>query len=234
MQAVILAGGPGKRLRPFTSVIPKPLMPIDQSPILEIILRQLKAGGFKKITLTLGYLGEIIRAVFGDGSKYGLEINYSQEEIPLGTAGPLTLIGNLEDNFLVMNGDILSDIDFKALWEYHLHGGSELTICSYDKEVPINLGVLKLEGETKVVDYIEKPILYYPVSMGIYVFNKSLVDIIPQNQYFDLPDLVKKLISIKANINIYKHKGLWLDIGVNDDYERANQIFMDNKSKFLP
>lgn len=226
MQAVILAGGKGRRLRPYTTILPKPMMPIGEKPILGIIIDKLAKSGINKIVITVGYLAGIIKAYFGNGEKYGVEIEYFIEAEPLGTAGCLSLIENLDEEFIVTNGDILSDLNFNELVECHRKSGKKVTICSYKKEVPISLGVLELDGNT-VSDYIEKPTYEFNVSTGIYVLNRSVVDNIPKNQYFDFPTLIKKLISLNEPINVYKFEGEWFDIGREEDYKIVLEKFFD-------
>jgi NDP-sugar pyrophosphorylase family protein len=224
MQAVILAGGEGTRLRPYTTVLPKPMMPIGDKPILEIVIKKLADAGIKKIVLSVGYLEGIIRAYFGDGGKFGVDIEYFTEREPLGTAGCLGLIENLEDEFIVANGDVLTSLDFGDLLEHHRSHGRKVTICAYNKEVTISLGVLELNGDI-VEDYIEKPTYSYSVSMGIYVMNRDVVQYIPRNEYFDLPTLIKKLISVNEPINVYKFEGEWHDIGREEDYKAVLDKF---------
>ncbi|MBN1165333.1 MAG: NTP transferase domain-containing protein [Candidatus Krumholzibacteriota bacterium] len=226
MQAVILAGGKGRRLRPYTTILPKPMMPIGDQPILGLIINKLAQSGITKIVLTVGYLAGIIEAYFGNGEKYGVEIEYFVEDEPLGTAGCLSLIDDLEEEFVVTNGDILSDLDYNDLLECHRKGGKKVTICSYRKEVPISLGVLELE-DSKVVDYVEKPTYEFNVSTGIYVLNRSVVEYIPRKQHFDFPSLIKKLIEKKEPINVYQFKGEWYDIGREEDYKVVLEKFFD-------
>ncbi len=233
MQAIILAGGKGTRLKPYTTVFPKPLMPIHDMPILEVVIRQLKKAGFKKITMAVGHLAELIEAFFGNGDKWGLKISYSREDIPLGTAGPLALLENLNDTFLVMNGDVLSDLNYTELVQFHLRQNAMATIAMYDKEVKIDLGILKANEYHEIYDYIEKPNLTYQVSMGIYVFNKEVMNHIPKRQYFDLPDLIHALIKAKEKIVGYHFKGYWRDIGRREDYEQAVEEFDKLKSSFV-
>ncbi len=218
MQAVILAGGKGRRLRPYTTILPKPMMPIGEKPILGMIIEKLAESGIRKIVMTVGYLAGIIEAYFGNGEKYGVEIEYFVESEPLGTAGCLSLIDDLEEEFIVTNGDILSELDFNELVECHRKSGKNVTICSYRKEVPISLGVLELQND-EVLDYIEKPTYEFNVSTGIYVLSRSVVENIPKNQYFDFPTLIKKLISLKEPINVFKFEGEWFDIGREEDYK---------------
>lgn len=233
MQAVILAGGKGRRLRPLTATIPKPLMPIDETPILEVVLRQLKYYGFKDIVIAVNYMADLIMAVFGKGEKLGLNISYSIEDKPLGTAGPLSLIENLDDNFLVMNGDLLTTINYADLFDNHISNKNDATISTYKKEVKIDLGVLKIEDD-KFVDYIEKPTYHFDVSMGIYVFNKSALECVPKDERFDMPDLILKLRDEDKKVGCYNGDYYWLDIGRHEDYEQAVEIFEIRKNEFLP
>jgi NDP-sugar pyrophosphorylase family protein len=226
MQAVILAGGKGKRLRPYTTVLPKPMMPIGEKPILGVIIEKLARSGITDIVLTVGYLAGIIQAYFGDGKRFGVNIEYFVETEPLGTAGCLSLIENLQDEFIVMNGDILSSIDFNDLIEYHRKMGNPVTICSYKKEIQLTLGVLDLEGAT-VRDYIEKPKYSFNVSTGIYAMNREAVGHIPKNQYFDFPTLIKRLIAVKEPISVYQFEGEWYDIGREEDYRAVLETFDD-------
>jgi len=224
MKAVILAGGLGTRLKPYTTVFPKPLMPIGESPILEIIVKQLKAKGFNEITLAVGHLSELIMAFFNNGSKYGLKIEYSKEEKKLGTAGGLGLLKNkLEDDFLVMNGDVLTGLDFSEFLEFHKKTGSIATIALNRRHVDIDFGVVELDENRTLIGYIEKPKIDYLVSMGVYAFNESILEYIPSHEYLDIPDLMKRLLSEGEKVNGFIHDGYWLDIGRPDDYIKANE-----------
>ena len=198
MKAVILAGGRGTRLAPYTTVLPKPLVPVGNIPILEVIIRQLIASGFDSATLTLGHLGELIRAYFAAQKTLSRQINlqFVDEEQPTGTAGSLRLIPDLPDTFLVMNGDVLTTLDYPSLINFHRESGAWLTIASHQKQVNLDLGVLQLQGG-EVVGYIEKPQYVYPVSMGIYVYDRRALEYIPPNQHFDLPELVLQLLAQK-------------------------------------
>ena len=232
MQAIILAGGKGTRLKPFTTNIPKPLIPIDDLPILEIVLRQLKHYGFKDIVITVNHMAELIMAFFGDGKKIGVNLKYSVEDKPLGTAGPVRLIDNLEDNFIVMNGDLLTTIDYTKLFKYHVSNNNDVTIATYKKDIKIDLGVIKTQDST-FLDYIEKPTYSFDVSTGVYVFNKRVVNFINDNQKMDMPDFMLKLKSNNMKVGCYKGDYYWLDIGRFEDYEEANKIFADKRSEFL-
>ena len=224
MKAVILAGGLGTRLKPYTTVFPKPLMPIGESPILEIIIKQLKAKGFNDITLAVGHLSELIMAFFNNGSKYGLKIEYSKEEKKLGTAGGLGLLKNkLEDDFLVMNGDVLTGLDFSEFLGFHKETGSIATIALNRRHVDIDFGVVELDENRTLIGYIEKPKIDYLVSMGVYAFNESILEYIPSHEYLDIPDLMKRLLSEGEKVNGFIHDGYWLDIGRPDDYIKANE-----------
>jgi NDP-sugar pyrophosphorylase family protein len=232
MQAIILAGGKGSRLKPFTKVIPKPLVPIGDLPILEVVLRQLKTAGFKDVVITVNHLAELIMAFFGNGEKLGLNTSYSLEEKPLGTAGPLSLIKKFDDNFLVMNGDLLTTLDYRKMMEWHKKERNDITIACYNKKVKIDLGVIKKEGDN-FTDYIEKPVYDFDVSMGIYVFNKELIKIIKEGETLDMPDLVLRARDLKKKIKCYIQDCIWLDIGRAEDYEEAVKLFGEKKSEFL-
>lgn len=232
MQAVILAGGKGSRLKPFTNTIPKPLVPVGDKAILEIVLLQLKRAGVTRVVLAVNHLSHLIRAFFGNGEQLGLEISYSEETEPLGTAGPLRLIEDLDENFLVMNGDLLTTMDFSDLYQTHVSENRIATIGTYRKELKIDLGVLKSEGGV-LTDYIEKPTEYFDVSMGIYAFNRSVIERIPEAGKFDLPDLVMNIKSGGEDVHCYSGDYYWLDIGRVEDYEEAGKIFEEKRADFL-
>jgi NDP-sugar pyrophosphorylase family protein len=233
MQAIILAGGKGTRLKPFTTNFPKPLVPIDDMPILEVVMRQLKAYGYTDVVITVNHLADLIMAFFGNGKKLGLNITYSIENSPLGTAGPISLIDDLDDNFLVMNGDILTTLNFKDLYDYHISNQNDISISTYKREEKIHLGVIESEND-EFKKYIEKPIYYFDVSMGIYMVNKGMKDLIPVDTKFDMPDLITCAKEQDYNIKCYRGDYFWLDIGRVDDFEQANEIFCEKKSLFLP
>lgn len=233
MRVVILAGGRGARLKPYTTIFPKPLMPLDDMPILEVIMRQLKRAGFAKIKMSVGHLASLLEAYFGDGHKWGIEIEYSLEDKPLGTAGPLTLVEGLSGTFLVMNGDVLTTLDYAELLEYHRKEKAIATVAMCTKEVKITLGVLKADERSKIYDYIEKPTLKYQVSMGIYVFEPRVLEYIKPGKSFDLPDLIKTLIEHDELVKGYHFKGYWRDIGRQEDYEKAVEEFAELKDKLL-
>jgi len=233
MDAIILAGGKGTRLAPYTTIFPKPLMPIGDAPILDVVLRQLKGHGFTKIIMAVGYLAELLETYFGNGSKYGIDIQYSRESKPLGTAGPLSLIENLTNPFLVMNGDILTTLNYSTLINYHKEKEAIATIAMHKRTVDVNFGVIELNKNSEVTDYIEKPNLKYLVSMGIYIFDTKILSYIKPNEKLDFPDLVKKLLENNERVIGYPSDDYWLDIGRHDDYQRAIDEFEKNKDKFF-
>ncbi|KES08677.1 nucleoside-diphosphate-sugar pyrophosphorylase [Streptomyces toyocaensis] len=234
MHAVILAGGKGVRLRPYTTALPKPLVPIgDQHAILEIVLRQLAAAGFTHCTIAIGHLGEIIRAYVGDGSQWGMDIDYATEESPLGTMGPLlTLRERLPENFLVMNGDVLTDLDYADVLNRHTRSGAPLTIATYARTVHIDFGVLTTrQGE--VVAFTEKPSMDYRVSMGVYGLSRSTLEGYTPGLPLGFDELVLDLLAGGRPPHAYEFDGYWLDIGRPDDYDRANAEFTSRRSLLL-
>jgi NDP-sugar pyrophosphorylase family protein len=223
MRAVILAGGKGTRLLPYTTVIPKPLMPVGNKPILEVIIWQLKNYGFSHVTMAVGHLAELIEAYFGDGTRFGINIDYSREDEPLGTIGSLSLIDGLDETFLVMNGDILTDLNYLELVEFHKKQQGLATIATYNKKVNIDLGILEMDKNSQVKKYIEKPTLDHNVSMGVYVFEPEILNFIKPDVYLDFPDLVLSLIEADKKVVGFSFDGYWLDIGRHEDYVRAQE-----------
>ena len=239
MRAIILAGGKGTRLAPLTEVIPKPLVPIGGQPIMEIVIRQLRYYGFKHVTMAVGYMAGLIQAYFQDGSKWGIKIDYSCESTPLGTAGPLTLIGDTDETFLMMNADILTNLDFHKLIEFHRTQGGIATVGAFYRQVSIDLGVIIPDGEFIIKDYVEKPTTTHLVSMGVYVFEPDILNFIhgiDSRGKLDFPDLVKSLLQQKKSIHFYPFQGYWLDIGRHEDYFKAANDFetLQKKYRFLP
>ncbi|ANH94920.1 MULTISPECIES: sugar phosphate nucleotidyltransferase [unclassified Streptomyces] len=234
MHAVILAGGKGVRLRPYTTALPKPLVPIgDQHAILEIVLRQLSTAGFTGCTIAIGHLGEIIRAYVGDGSRWGLDVDYSAEESPLGTMGPLlTIRDRLPESFLVMNGDVLTDLDYADVLRRHRDSGAPLTIATYARKVHIDFGVLTTDA-SKVVAFTEKPSLDYSVSMGVYGLSRSTLGAYTPGLPLGFDELVLDLLADGHPPHAYQFDGYWLDIGRPDDYDRANAEFTTRKPLLL-
>jgi len=235
MQAVILAGGKGTRLKPYTTVIPKPLMPLGDLPIIEIILRQLKAAGIEDIILALGYLPHLFEAVIGHGDRFGLRIAYAQEPGELGTAGPLAnLLDRLDDHFLVMNGDLLTTVRYDHVLASHRASGAAASICTFRREVKIDFGVIESE-DGFLARYIEKPTYGYQVSMGVNALTRT--DIAPHlraGARLDMPDLLTGLMATGKRVRTLPQDCLWLDIGRHEDYVQATDIFEARRSEFLP
>jgi len=234
MKAIVLAGGKGTRLAPYTKILPKPLMPIGDMPILEVLLRQMKNAGIDEVVLTVGHLAGLLRAFFQDGSELGLRIQYSLEDKPLGTSGPLSLVKGLDDTFLVSNGDVLTTLNLLELINYHKENKAAATIAVHCRKVDIDFGVVECDEKNRMVGYKEKPSIEYMVSMGIYVFEPKVLSYIPYGQYLDLPDLIKKMIAAGEKVVSYPFKGYWQDLGRPDDYERAALDFDSMRSEFFP
>jgi len=234
MKAIILAGGKGTRLAPYTRILPKPLMPIGEMPILEVLLRQMKRAGIDDVVLTVGHLAKLLRTYFLDGQQWGVNISYSQEAIPLGTAGPLSLIEGLDSTFIVANGDVLTTLDLKDLLAYHKAQGGIATIAVHQRQVKVDLGVVQWNGNNLISGYIEKPSYDYTVSMGIYVFEPAVMKFIPFNMYLDFPELVLKMIAAGEQVCGYRFDGYWMDLGRPDDYAQATEDFASMRSHFLP
>ena len=234
MKAIILAGGKGTRLAPYTTVFPKPLMPIDGMPILEVIIRQLAHFRIKEMVLTVSPQSKpLLSAYFGDGKRHGVDMTYSQEETPLGTAGPLSLLSGLPETFLVMNGDILTTLNYQKLIQFHRRRGGLVTIAMSRKKVPLDLGVMEFDRAHQLTRYIEKPTLSYSVSMGIYIFEKKVLKWISPGKYLDFPELIQKLLQRKEKVICYPSEDFWLDIGRHEDYEEAQKQFQKLRKKLL-
>jgi len=233
MKAVVLAGGKGTRLAPYTKILPKPLMPIGDMPILEVLLRQMRNAGIDEVILTVGHLSELLRAFFKDGSQFGIHITYSYESIPLGTAGPISLIQGLEDTFLVTNGDVLTTLNLQNLLSFHHQQKGIATIAVHHRKEKIDLGVIQWDGDYRITGYIEKPTYEYMVSMGIYVFEPRVLNYIPYGQYLDFPNLVQILIQAGERVVGYSFDGYWQDLGRPDDYENASHDFENMRADFL-
>ena len=233
MRAVILAGGKGIRLRPYTVVLPKPLMPIGEYPILEVVVRQLAHYGFNHITLAVNHQAEIFQAFFGSGDKWGIKIDYSIEERPLSTIGPLKLMGELPEDFLVMNGDILTDMNFKKFFDYHVERKNIFSVSSHLREQIIDYGVLETDSTDRLCGFREKPKLNYDVSMGVYMANRRVLDYIPEGVAYGFDNLMLDLIKDKNPACVWHFRGYWLDIGRPEDYAQAVDEYEALKGKFL-
>jgi len=231
-RAVILAGGKGTRLLPYTVALPKPLMPIGDYPILEVIIRQLKKHGFTRITMAVNHQAEIIQAFFGNGSKWNIDIDYSLEDKALSTMAPLKLIKDLPEDFLVMNGDVLTDLDFDDFYSHHVKSKDIFTISSYQREVKSEFGVLNVNKNNDLVGFREKPVSIFNVSMGVYMVSKKSIDYIPKNTFYGFNHLMIDLIKNKKNPKVYNFDGYWLDIGRPDDYLQAIEEFDKMRKNF--
>ncbi len=232
-RAVILAGGRGTRLRPYTIVLPKPLMPIGDYPILEVVIRQLARSGFDRITLAVNHQAELIKAFFMDGGKWGVTIDYSLEDRQLSTMGPLRLIHDLPENFLVMNGDILTDLDFCAFHDGHVREGNLFTISSHRREHTIDYGVLESDATGRLTGFREKPKTEFEISMGVYMVSRDVLQFIPDGVAFGFDTLMLDLIAAGRDVKVENYLGYWLDIGRPDDYAEAIEQFDRMKAKFL-
>ena len=234
--ALVLAGGRGTRLRPYTISFPKPLVPVGDHPILEILIRQLARDGFTRLIIAVGHLSELIEAYFGDGSRWGVSIEYAREDEPLGTAGPLRLVASkLPSSFLVINGDVLSDLDYAAFFRSHADNPDlpALTISTQRRVLSSEYGVLETDAENRVTTYLEKPSYDLRVSEGIYAFSHAALRWIPERERFDFPDLVIALLAAGQSVCARPHDGLWLDIGRPEDYERAQRLVGEHPERFF-
>jgi len=233
MKAVVLAGGKGTRLRPYTAVLPKPLVPVEDTPILEIILGQLSRAGIVDVTITVGHLASLIETFFGDGSRFGVRLRYFREDAPLSTVGSLPFIEELTEPFLVMNGDVLTDIDFAELRAFHDERGGIAAIATAAREQQADFGVVRWDGDTRIVEFVEKPMARYHVSMGVYVFSRAVLNYIPKGDPFGFDELMQAMLDAGERVYSYPHTGYWLDLGRPDDYERAIADFGRMREQFV-
>lgn len=233
MKAVIQCGGKGTRLRPHTSILPKPLMPIGARPVLELVLKWLRRNGIAEVYVTTGYLGHLIRSVCGDGNQWNMNISYTQEMEPLGTIGPLSLLRDkLNEPFLVLNGDVLTDLNLNQFVGSHRRRNSKLTIATAARSTKMDFGVID-ETEGRVIDFREKPELSHLVSMGIYCMDPSVLERIPSGVPFGFDDLMFQMLDEEVQVNVFKHSGLWLDIGRVEDFLKAQDVAWDEQTPVL-
>ncbi|HUF66122.1 MAG TPA: sugar phosphate nucleotidyltransferase [Gemmatimonadaceae bacterium] len=233
MLAIVLAGGKGTRLQPFTITVPKPLLPLGDIPVLEVVLRQLGSEGFDSVILTLGHMAPLFVANFGDGSAYGISIEYLRESEPLGTAGPLRQLRDPPDDFLVMNGDLLTDLSFRAVMNEHRQSGAAATISVAARQEKVDYGVIEIGADGAFLDYREKPVIPYYVSMGINVLSSRALRYIPEQGKFDMPELILALHRAGERVHCHRADCYWQDMGRFDDYTRASEYFVSNPSRFL-
>lgn len=232
MRAIILAGGKGTRLRPYTTLIPKPLVPIGgRYSILEIIILQLRNCGFTHITLAVNHLAQLIMAYFGDGARLGVRIDYSVEEGELSTIGPLTLIEDLPESFIVMNGDVLCDLNYQDFFNTHVATGSQISVSAFQRQVMIDFGVLQYDSTGRLESFQEKPQVDVDVSMGIYCIHRSVIDSLPRGQRYGFDNLMIDSLAGDRRVDVRPFSGYWLDIGRPDDYEYADANFDDLASR---
>ncbi|MEO9189771.1 MAG: sugar phosphate nucleotidyltransferase [Acetobacteraceae bacterium] len=230
MKAVIQAGGKGTRLRPYTMILPKPLMPVGARPVLEILLKWLRRNGTHEAYITTGYLGHLIRSVCGDGRQWGLRIHYTEETEPLGTIGPLGLLRDeLDESFLVINGDVLTDLNLTAFAALHRRGGCALTIAAARRTTRMDFGIIE-EVDGKVAGFREKPNVTNLVSMGIYCMNPDVLDHVPNGVPFGFDDLVLRLLDRGLPVGTFLHGGLWLDVGRVEDFQKAQELSWDESA----
>jgi len=234
MRAVILAGGKGTRLRPFTATLPKPLVPVGDRSILDIVLTQLRRAGVDRVTMAVSHLAHLIMAYFGEGERWGLAIDYSVEDKPLSTIGPLKLIDDLPESFFVMNGDVLTDLDLAELFRFHEDHDADITVSTFERDAKIDFGVLRTDESNRVVGFEEKPVYHFRVSMGVYVLSRRLLEIVPEDTPFGFDDLMLACIAQGRRAICRPHDGYWLDIGRPDDYAEANEQIHDLLKKVLP
>ena len=235
MQAVILAGGKGTRLWPLTTALPKPLVPVGEHPIIEVILRQLKRYGFKDVVISVGHLAGLIEAYCGDGRRWGLRVRYAREDKPLSTAGALRQVKGLARDFLTINGDILTTLDFAALFAAHRRAKADATLAVCPRSTTVSFGVLDLDAAGRVTGYHEKPTLRYRVSMGVNVFSRAMLRLIPPGRPLGIPGFVDRIRAAGGLVRGYESRPDWLDIGRPEDYAAAQAVFRSprRRAKYL-
>jgi NDP-sugar pyrophosphorylase family protein len=235
MQAVIMAGGKGTRLKPYTFILPKPLVPVGDMAILEVVLLQLRYYGFTNVIVSVGYKAELIMAILGNGARFKMDVTYFQEEKPLGTLGSLAYMDNLEPHFVVMNGDVVTSLNFRDLYEDHVRSGAVATVSTWLKHEKLELGVLTVDESTHAITgFQEKPTHDFLVAIGVNAFSRSVVDSIPRGAYFGFDDFMHQSLRDKTDVRTRLFRGLWNDIGRLDDYERMQQEFHNNRTAYLP
>jgi NDP-mannose synthase len=232
MRAVILAGGLGMRLRPYTAILPKPLLPVGERPVIEHILRRLQSFGVERVDLAVAHLGDLIRVYLTEATDLAteLELVWHWEGEPLGTAGALRMIPDLDETFVVMNGDILTTLDLAGLVDAHRRAGASLTVAMRQQRIDVELGVIESEGG-RITSYLEKPTLHYDVSMGVYVYEPAALDHLPDGPC-QFPELVHRLLGAGRPVATYRSDADWFDIGTFREYERALRFIEENPAAF--
>ena len=226
MEAVIQAGGKGVRLHPYTLLLPKPLMPVGDLPVIEVLIKWLRRWGVKKTYITLGYLGQLIRSFCGDGSQWDTDIVYSHEQEPLGTIGPLRLLKNqLKGSFLTLNGDLITNLNLQDLMGFHREKRGLISVAVTEKNVETDLGIIETQNG-QMTGFKEKPTMKFFASTGIYCMEPEILDLIPNGVPFGFDDLMYCMLEQKLPVYIYKHDGLWLDIGREEDFRNAQKCFL--------
>lgn len=234
MRAVLLAGGKGARLQPFTATFPKPLVPLEDTPVIEVLIQQLHDEGIRDLTVVTGHLAHLIQAFLGNGERLDMQIEYFQEHTPLDTAGCLGVLPRPQESFLVMNGDLLTTLSFSGLAAFHRHRRPLATIAVYPRQVQIDLGVIEMDEDGRLTDYIEKPQHNFHVSMGIYCFEPRVCDYIEPGERISMPELILRLREAGETVLCYREDCYWLDIGRPDDYATAIEEFRRDRFRFLP
>lgn len=236
MQAIVMAGGKGSRLHPYSALFPKPLMPLGDKPVLEILLNQLRAAGVTQVILAVNHLRHLLEAFFGDGSRFGLSITYSLEDHPLGTAGPLGLVlDRLGEEFLLTNGDLLTTLDIGAMVADHRARGADATIGTYLRELRSDFGLLEVDDSMRMTGYREKPTYQHLVSMGIYVLRRDVIrPFLRRGEYLDMPVLMEAMQRAKKLVLCHRQDCFWMDIGRPEDLAEAQSIIERDPQAFMP
>jgi len=236
IKALILVGGKGTRLKPYTTVIPKPLLPVGDLPILEIILLQLKAAGVDEVILAVGHMAHLFESFFQDGARFGIKISYSYEDKPLGTAGAVAFVlDDLGDDFIVMNGDLLTTLNYKKMFMLHQKRAAAATIATFNREIKIDFGVIEFDSSQMLKTYTEKPSYSFNLGMGVNILNADIAsNFLVKDEYLDMPDLMLKIQSQGHAVYCHNEDCFWLDMGSHTDYQEANEVFEKMKNEFLP
>ncbi|WP_238314226.1 sugar phosphate nucleotidyltransferase [Methylobacterium crusticola] len=234
-QAVIMAGGKGTRLHPYSALFPKPLMPLNDMPVLELLLRQMKNAGITDVILAVNHLSHLLEAFFGNGERLGLNIRYRLESKPLGTAGALgDMLDDLDDDFFVTNGDLLTTLSLDRMMQAHYRSAGDISIGVYKREVKIDFGLIEIDQRSRLMAYREKPTSSHFVSMGVYALRREAVRMhLTSGEYLDMPGLIMSVKQSGGDVTCYHEDCVWLDIGRPDDFALAQQMFVSERNQFL-